>query len=66
MSKPIKGFITAPTLEQLLPTNYEKSMLKVLIDWQEQSAKSQIILGVPMEKQAEAHKAREQLERSGK
>jgi hypothetical protein len=42
-----KGFITAPTLEQLQPTEREKHLLKVLWDWQEQGKKSQLVLGQP-------------------
>lgn len=47
MSESHRGFITAPTLEQLQPTEREKNLLKVLWDWQEQSKHSQLVLGKP-------------------
>jgi hypothetical protein len=42
----MKGFITAPTIEQLRATPHEQHLLKVLWDWQEQSAKSKRIFGM--------------------
>ena len=39
--EPSRGFIIAPTPEQLRPTKREQHLLAVLWDWQEQSAKSQ-------------------------
>ncbi len=47
VSESPRGFVTAPTLDQLKPTERERHLLKVLWDWQEQSAKSQIVLGQP-------------------
>lgn len=41
----MKGFITAPTLEQLLPTPDEQARLASLWAWQEQSAKCHYIFG---------------------
>ena len=41
------GFICAPTEDQLKPSENEEYMLEVLQKWQENSAKSQIILGQP-------------------
>ncbi len=46
-----KGFTSAPTLEQLKPTPRELARMDELIAWQERSAKSTIVLGVPMEDQ---------------
>jgi hypothetical protein len=43
-----KGFVTAPTLEQLRPTPREASLLETLWSWQEQSAKSRVVLGQPL------------------
>lgn len=43
-----KGFVTAPTLEQLRPTPREVSLLETLWSWQEQSAKSRVVLGQPL------------------
>ena len=44
-------FLAVPTSEELMPTEYELEMFSRLSDWQEQSARSPIILGVPMESQ---------------
>lgn len=43
-----RGFVTAPTLEQLRPTPREVSLLETLWSWQEQSAKSRVVLGQPL------------------
>lgn len=54
------GVVSFPSPEDLMPNERERELLKQLWDWQEQSAKSTIILGVPMEKQADAARARSQ------
>lgn len=46
-----KGFISAPTLEQLKMTPSEMARMDQLLEWQKRSEKSTIILGVPMEHQ---------------
>jgi hypothetical protein len=46
--EPIRGFISAPTPEQLKPTAREVSLLETLWSWQEKSAKSRIVLGQPL------------------
>lgn len=46
-----RGFISAPTREQLLPTPRESALLEQLWRWHEQSAKSQIMMGVPLKDQ---------------
>jgi hypothetical protein len=43
-----RGFVSAPTLEQLKPTAREVSLLETLWSWQEKSAKSRIVLGQPL------------------
>ncbi|HXT39017.1 MAG TPA: hypothetical protein VN887_03245 [Candidatus Angelobacter sp.] len=43
-----RGFISAPTLEELKPTAREVSLLETLWNWQEKSAKSRIVLGQPL------------------
>jgi hypothetical protein len=43
----IPGFYKVPTLEQLKPTPEEQHQLESLLQWQEQSAKSKLVLGVP-------------------
>ena len=47
-----KGFISAPTLDQLQPTPEEQQLLRELLEWQEQSAKSHYILGGSVECQS--------------
>lgn len=43
--------VSAPTADQLKPTKSERELLRQLREWQEQSARSPIILGVPMKDQ---------------
>lgn len=43
-----RGFVTAPTMDQLKPTAREVSLLETLWSWQEQSAKSRVVLGQPL------------------
>ena len=43
-----EGFVSAPTAEQLKPTEREAVLLKTLWDWQESSARSPIVLGEPL------------------
>jgi hypothetical protein len=51
-AKPLKesarGFVTAPSLEELKATPREADLLQTLWSWQEQSAKSRIVLGQPL------------------
>lgn len=47
MKESPKGFITAPTIDQLKPTTREKHLLKVLWDWLENSKESTVVLGQP-------------------
>jgi hypothetical protein len=43
-----RGFVSAPTLEELKPTPREAALLDTLWSWQEKSAKSRIVLGQPL------------------
>lgn len=43
-----RGFVSAPTVDQLRPTEREEFLLNALWNWQEASAKSQIVLGQPL------------------
>lgn len=43
-----RGFVTAPTADQLKPTERETFLLEELCKWQESSAKSRIVLGQPL------------------
>lgn len=43
-----RGFITAPTLDDLKPTPQERYLLEMLWQWQEQSSKSPYRLGEPI------------------
>ena len=45
--EPARGFVSAPTLDQLKPTPRETELLATLWNWQEESAKSCIVLGQP-------------------
>ena len=45
-----KGFITAPTVDQLKPTLRESWLLEWLWKWQEQSAKSPLVIGRPLKR----------------
>ena len=47
-AEPPRGFTTAPTPEQLLPTEREAFLLDTLSKWQETSAQSRIVLGEPL------------------
>ena len=48
-----ENFIAIPTAEELKPNPYEIQMLEELVDWQKNSAKSRIVLGVPLYQQKE-------------
>jgi hypothetical protein len=46
--EPARGFSSAPSAEQLRPTERETFLLDTLLKWQESSARSQIVLGQPL------------------
>ena len=43
-----RGFTSAPTADELKPTDREVFLLNTLLQWQETSAKSRIVLGQPL------------------
>ena len=43
-----RGFVSAPTADELKPTEREVFLLDTLWKWQETSAKSRIVLGQPL------------------
>lgn len=47
-----KGFVEAPDMERLKPTPEEQERLRRILEWQDASARSTIMLGVPPEDQA--------------
>jgi hypothetical protein len=48
VSEPVRGFVSAPTGEQLKPTEREAFLLETLLRWGETSEKSRIVLGQPL------------------
>jgi len=45
----VRGFVSAPTTNDLKPTEREVFLLDILWKWQETSAKSRIVLGQPLD-----------------
>lgn len=58
MKESRRGFVKAPSLEQLKPTPEERHLLGVLWDWLEHSKRSKLILGVPLNEQAAKGRAK--------